>query len=58
MDDFAYATSCNIRRLRNLLDTSVDETERRTLERLLIEEKNRASSHASGRDEGRAIGRR
>ena len=58
MDDFAYATYCNIKRLQNLLDTSVDETERRTLERLLIEEKDKAALHASGRDEGRATGRK
>jgi hypothetical protein len=38
MSDFFYATDSNIKRFRNLLETSVDETERRTIQRLLTEE--------------------
>jgi len=38
MSDFFYATDSNIKRFRNLLETSVDETERRTIQRLLREE--------------------
>jgi len=37
----------NIRRFQNLLETSVDDTERQTLERLLTEEKARAALQAS-----------
>jgi hypothetical protein len=38
MSDFAYAIDMNIKRLRNLLETLVAETERRTIQRLLTEE--------------------
>jgi hypothetical protein len=38
MNDWSYATDSNIKRFRNLLETSVDETERRTIQRLLTEE--------------------
>jgi hypothetical protein len=38
MNDFSYATDSNIKRFRNLLETSVDETERRTIQRLLTQE--------------------
>jgi hypothetical protein len=38
MNDFSYVTDANIKRFRNLLDTSLDETERQTIERLLAEE--------------------
>jgi len=38
MSDFFYATDSNIKRFRNLLETSVDETERRTIQRLLTED--------------------
>jgi hypothetical protein len=38
MNNFSYATDMNIRRFRALLETSADETERRTIQRLLAEE--------------------
>jgi hypothetical protein len=38
MSDFFDATDSKIKRFRNLLETSVDETERRTIQRLLTEE--------------------
>jgi hypothetical protein len=38
MNDWSYAIDSNIKRFRNLLETSVDETERRTIQRLLTEE--------------------
>ena len=38
MNSFSYATDMNIKRFRPLLKTSVDETERRTIQRLLAEE--------------------
>jgi hypothetical protein len=37
----------NIRRFQNLLETSVDDTERQVIEKLLIEEKAKAASQAS-----------
>jgi hypothetical protein len=37
----------NIRRFQNLLETSVDDTERQTIEKLLTEEKARASLQSS-----------
>jgi hypothetical protein len=39
MDAFFDVTDMNIRRFRNLLETSIDETERRAIERLLAEER-------------------
>ena len=47
MSHFSYATDCNIKRFQNLLDTSVDETERQTLHRLLAEEKAKAELQVS-----------
>jgi hypothetical protein len=38
MDQFEFVYGQNIKRYRNLLETSVDETERRTIQRLLTEE--------------------
>jgi hypothetical protein len=38
MDQFEFVYSPNIKRYQNLLETSVDETERRTIQRLLTEE--------------------
>jgi hypothetical protein len=38
MNEFSYVTQANIKRFRNLLETSVDETERRTIQRLLADE--------------------
>jgi hypothetical protein len=47
MNDFSYATDSNIKRFRNLLETSVDETERRMIQRLLAEERTKAELQAS-----------
>jgi hypothetical protein len=44
MNDFSYVSDANIKRFRNLLETSVDETERRAIQRLLTEEVAKASS--------------
>jgi hypothetical protein len=43
MDDFSYATDMNIKRFRNLLEASVDEIERRTIQRLLADEEAKAA---------------
>jgi hypothetical protein len=40
---FFYATDSNIKRSQNLLETSVDETERRTIPEFLSEEKAKAA---------------
>ena len=37
-----FSHSIDIKRFQNLLETSVDETERRTIQRLLTEEKAKA----------------
>jgi hypothetical protein len=42
-----YVIDLNIKRFQNLLETSVDETERQTIESLLTEEKARAALQAS-----------
>ena len=42
MNNFSYAIDVNIRRFQNLLWTSVDETERQTIQRLLSEEEAKA----------------
>jgi hypothetical protein len=39
MSNSSYASNMNIKRFQNLLDTSVDKTEREMLQRLLNEEK-------------------
>jgi hypothetical protein len=39
MNCFSYAIDINIKRYQNLLETSVDETERRTIRTLLTEDK-------------------
>jgi hypothetical protein len=39
MDQVEFVHSPNIKRYQNLLETSVDETERRTISQLLAEEK-------------------
>jgi C4-dicarboxylate-specific signal transduction histidine kinase len=39
MNPFLYARDCNIKRYQDLLDSSVDATERQTLHRLLAEER-------------------
>jgi hypothetical protein len=40
---FSYAIDTNITRFQNLLETSVDETERRTIQGLLSEERAKAA---------------
>jgi hypothetical protein len=47
MTDFSYATGANIKRFERLLETSVDGTERQTLQKLLAEEKAKAELQAS-----------
>jgi hypothetical protein len=42
---FSYAI--DIKRFQNLLETSVDETERQTIEKLLTEEKTKAATQAA-----------
>ena len=46
---FSYAI--DIKRFQNLLETSVDENERRKIQRILTEEKSKAGSQASGSGE-------
>jgi hypothetical protein len=38
MSDLAYVRDANIKRFRKLLETSIDETARQMIQRLLIEE--------------------
>ncbi len=45
-DDFTYANDINIKRFQNLLETSVDETERKMIQALLAEEKARVELQA------------
>jgi hypothetical protein len=47
MNYFSSATDMNIKRFQNLLETSVDETERRMIESLITEEKAKAALQAS-----------
>ena len=47
MNDFSYIIDINIKRFQNLLRTSVDETERQTIQRLLSEEEAKAALQAS-----------
>ena len=47
MNCFSYATDLNIKRFQNLLETSLDKTERQTIQRLLTEEKAKAALQAS-----------
>ena len=46
----SFAMDANIRRFQNLLETSVDETERQTLQKLLVEEKAKSQTQASEPD--------
>jgi hypothetical protein len=46
MNYFSYATDLNIKRFQNLLETSLDKTERQTIQRLLTEEKAKAALQA------------
>ena len=47
MNDFFYATDSNIKRFRYLLETSVDETERRALQKLFAKEEAAQTQHRS-----------
>ena len=51
MRDLAYVTDANIKRFRKLLETSINEPLRRTIQTLLIEElvKAEAPTHQSTR---------
>jgi len=46
MDVFSYTTNTNIKRFQNLLETSLDESERQTVKKLLAEEKFKAGLQA------------
>jgi hypothetical protein len=43
MDDFSKAININIKRFQNLLETSGDEIERQTIQKLLTEEKSKTA---------------
>ena len=58
MNDFFYATDSNIKRFRNLLETSVDETERRTLQKLFAKEEAVQTQHRSLAAKARGRGRK
>lgn len=45
-----FSIAIDIKRLQNLLQTSVDDTERRTIQRLLTEEKAKSPLRASERE--------
>jgi hypothetical protein len=47
MNNFSYVTDLNIKRYRNLLETSVDETERKTIQKLLAEEQTKRQLQTS-----------
>jgi hypothetical protein len=47
MNDSSYVVNSNIKRFQNLLETSVDDTERQTIAKLLTEEKAKAALQAS-----------
>jgi len=46
MDVFSYTTNTNIKRFQNLLETSLDKSERQTIQKLLTEEKAKAALQA------------
>ena len=46
MSSFSYAIDMNIRRYKNLLATSVNEAERKTIQNLLAEEISKAGAAA------------
>ena len=54
MDSHSYATEMNIRRFQNLLETSVDETERQMIQNLLAEEKAKVGQRAAQPDNDQA----
>ena len=45
-----FSHAVDIKRFQNLLDTSVDQAERRTIQKLLAEEKARAAAQPSEPD--------
>ena len=45
-----FSHAVDIKRFQNLLDTSVDQAERRTIQKLLAEEKARAAAQQSEPD--------
>jgi hypothetical protein len=47
MDYHSYAIDSNIKRFQNLLEAAADETERRTIQKLLTEERAKATLLAS-----------
>ena len=47
MNDASSAVHSNIRRFQNLLETSVNDAERRTIQKLLTEENLKAARQAS-----------
>jgi hypothetical protein len=47
MDGSNYVANSNVKRFQNLLETSVDDTERQTIEKLLTEEKAKAALQGS-----------
>jgi hypothetical protein len=47
MSDFSHAISTNIKRFQNLLETSINEAERQTIQKLLTEEQAKARLQAS-----------
>ncbi|MDO8875021.1 MAG: hypothetical protein Q8M24_06935 [Pseudolabrys sp.] len=46
----SFATEANIRRFQNLLETSVDDSERQVLQKLLAEEQAKSEMRASVAD--------
>ncbi len=38
MNDFSYVTDANVKRFRNLLETSLNDIERQAIQRMLTEE--------------------
>ena len=47
MNDVSSVVNSNIKRFQNLLETSVEDTERQTIQKLLTEEKMKAALQAS-----------
>ncbi len=50
MNSYSYATEMNIRRFQNLLNSSINEGERRMIQGLLAEEKVKAALQTSHSD--------
>jgi hypothetical protein len=47
MDDLSHPVNDNIKRFQNLLETSIEDRERQTIQKLLADEKARAGLPAS-----------